>query len=220
MPVLFSPEQVEGGDTEMGDRPEGQKWWQTVSGILTAAAAIITAVTGLIVALQQVGVFDRPITAGSPTQNKTVSLLETAKDRAEPRSAPPSNSHPATDRTIQLPDGYSVTMSFVSAKYRYTILSAQYEPSSPGKYLLRFRIRVWTDATGGVNFWSDSFRLHAGELHFAPTNYLNELVSRDETKEGDVEFEIDDSIKEAVFVITVGGVDFSGNTKQLRVALL
>jgi len=205
----------------MGDKPAGQKWWQTVPGILTAAAAIITAITGLIVALQQAGVFDRPITAVSPTQNKTASLPERAKkDRAEPGSGPASTSHPVTDRTIQLPDGHSVTMSFVGAKYRYTILSAQYEPSPPGKYLLRFRIRVWTDAAGGVNFWSDSFRLHAGELRFAPTNYLNELVSRDETKEGDVEFEIDDSIREAIFVITVGGVDFSGNTKQLRVALL
>lgn len=38
----------------------GQKprvWWQTIPGILTAIAAIITAVTGLILALHQIGVF-------------------------------------------------------------------------------------------------------------------------------------------------------------------
>jgi hypothetical protein len=40
-----------------GQRPP--KWWQTVPGILTATAAIVTAVTGLIAALNQTGVFDR-----------------------------------------------------------------------------------------------------------------------------------------------------------------
>jgi hypothetical protein len=204
----------------MDDKPTRQSWWQTVPGILTAAAATITAVTGLIVALQQAGVFDTATAADPPAQNETAGLPVAAEDRAGPASVTPSTSPSVTGRTIQLPDGHSVTMRSASAQYRYTILSAQYEPSPPGKYLLRFRIRLWTDGTGGALFGSSSFRLHAGELHLAPTNYLNELVSWDETKEGDVEFEVDDSITEAIIVITVGGLNFSGNTKQLRVALL
>jgi hypothetical protein len=204
----------------MDHKPEGQRWWQTIPGILTAAAAIITAVTGLIVALQQAGVFDWQITADSPAQNKTARVTDTAQNRAEPGSVPSSTSHSVTDRPIQLPDGHSVTMNNAGEKYQYTILSAQYKPLPPGKYLLRFRLRVWTDATGGVNFWNDSFRLYAGDLRYAPSNNLNELVSRDETKEGDVEFEVDNSLKDAIFVITVGGINFSGNTKQLRVTFL
>ena len=37
---------------DAGEKPEGP-WWQTVPGVLTAAAAVITAVTGLILALYQ-----------------------------------------------------------------------------------------------------------------------------------------------------------------------
>ncbi len=39
--------------------PESKGWWQTLPGLLTAAAAIITAVTGLLVAVHQTGFFDR-----------------------------------------------------------------------------------------------------------------------------------------------------------------
>jgi hypothetical protein len=35
-------------------------WWQTLPGILTAAGAVITAVTGLVIALNQAGLFKRP----------------------------------------------------------------------------------------------------------------------------------------------------------------
>jgi hypothetical protein len=51
----------------MAEQPKPQSWWQTLPGILTAAAAIITAITGLVVALHQVGFFrndgQRPIQA-------------------------------------------------------------------------------------------------------------------------------------------------------------
>jgi hypothetical protein len=42
-----------------GEPPKPQSWWQTLPGALTAVAGIITAATGLIVALNQAGVFSR-----------------------------------------------------------------------------------------------------------------------------------------------------------------
>src|SRR5262245_32808117 len=39
-----------------GEPPKPQSWWQTLPGVLTAVATIITAATGLIVALNQAGV--------------------------------------------------------------------------------------------------------------------------------------------------------------------
>jgi hypothetical protein len=39
----------------MTEEPKQQSWWQTLPGILTAIGAVLTAVTGLIVALQQDG---------------------------------------------------------------------------------------------------------------------------------------------------------------------
>lgn len=118
---------------------------------------------------------------------------------------------------VQLPDGSEVMMIAPwGDKFQYTILWAQREPLPPDKYFLRLRIRVWTNSRGGMNFWSDSFRLVAGDLRIAPANDLNEVVHREETVDGDVEFEIDPSLKEAVLVINVGGLDFPGNTKELR----
>jgi hypothetical protein len=63
---------------------------------------------------------------------------------------------------------------------------------------------VWTDDRAGLNFWTDSFRLAAGDLRLAPVNFLNEVVTRDQTVDGDVEFEMDSSLKEAILVIAAG----------------
>src|SRR5881227_2974950 len=41
-----------------GNEKSERSWWQTLPGILTAIAAIITAITGLIVALYQAGLFE------------------------------------------------------------------------------------------------------------------------------------------------------------------
>lgn len=41
----------------MAEQPTPQSWWQTLPGIITATAAFITAITGLLVALHQAGVF-------------------------------------------------------------------------------------------------------------------------------------------------------------------
>jgi hypothetical protein len=55
--------------------PEDQErkiWWQTVPGILTAAAGIITAVTGLIAALHQAGILGVDNKAQLQPENKPV----------------------------------------------------------------------------------------------------------------------------------------------------
>lgn len=40
----------------MATEPKTQSWWQTLPGILTALAGVLSAVTGLVVALHQTGV--------------------------------------------------------------------------------------------------------------------------------------------------------------------
>jgi len=125
---------------------------------------------------------------------------------------------PASSTTIslpvQLPDGPTVMIIDSSGnKFQYTILSAQREPLSPDSYLLHLRIRAWTDSGQGMGFWDDSFRLVVGDLRSAPVNYLNKLVERDETVDGDVEFEIDASLAEAVLAVNYRSPE---NTKELR----
>ena len=57
-----------------GEPPKSQSWWQTLPGILTAVAGFITASTGLIVALNNMGVFSHDSKSASPTPTPTVVL--------------------------------------------------------------------------------------------------------------------------------------------------
>lgn len=117
---------------------------------------------------------------------------------------------------VQLPDGPTVKMiSSWGSEYQYTILSAQRELLPPDSYLLHLRIRAWTNTLGGMNFWSDSFRLVVDDRRLAPVNLLNDVIAQDTTGDGDVEFEIDSSLTEAVLVITTS-TNFSDNSKELR----
>lgn len=56
----------------MAEEPGPQRsWWQTIPGLLAAAAGVITAITGLIVALHQVGIWEKKreatqVTVASP----------------------------------------------------------------------------------------------------------------------------------------------------------
>jgi len=49
----------------MAEEQKPQKWWQTLPGVLTAIAGLLTATTGLIAILHQTGFFDA---SGTPTQ--------------------------------------------------------------------------------------------------------------------------------------------------------
>ena len=118
---------------------------------------------------------------------------------------------------VELPDGPEVMMITPRGeRNRYTIVSAWREPFPPDKYLLHLRIQVWTNFSS-LNFWNDSFRLVTGNVRLAPVSSVNEIVHRDETVEGDVAFEIDPSLREAVLEITAGlYFDQPWSTKELR----
>jgi hypothetical protein len=63
-----------------GEPPKPQSWWQTLPGVLTAVATIITAATGLIVALNQAGVLSgkEKIDSRSPAPPSITPAVKTA----------------------------------------------------------------------------------------------------------------------------------------------
>ncbi|MCA9950342.1 MAG: hypothetical protein KDE48_11900 [Anaerolineales bacterium] len=141
------------------------------------------------------------------------SSLEVTRSIEAPSIIPTST---VITRPVELPDGASVKMiSPYGYEYQYTILSAQRESLPPDSYLLHLRIRAWSDQSGGLNLMRNSFRLVDGDRKLAPVNFLNEVVAQNATGDGDVKFEIDSSLAEAVLVITAGA-DFPGNSKELR----
>lgn len=68
----------------MPEQPK-QGWWHTVPGLLTAAAAFLAALTGLVAGLSQTGLFDRSREQVQPPQT-TASISPAEHDTSAPRS--------------------------------------------------------------------------------------------------------------------------------------
>jgi len=163
------------------DRPSAPGWWQTLPGILTGVAALITAVTGLVVAF-----------------NHTRSRAEDIR----PASPPGSVGTPSGARAVALPALNRVMLAGGSTVV--TILSAQVEPLDRDRRSLKFVVRHTNAGRYPANFWSSSYRLIVDEVPRAPTNLLDEVVDGGSAKEGEVVFELPTTVKSVVLQISAG----------------
>jgi hypothetical protein len=187
----------------MSEEPQSKGWWQTVPGILTATAAIITAVTGLIVALHQTGLFDRERHEIPQSQNEAVKPPEVTASLAGP---PPSTSKPPPiNRAAPYPVNLSAGTEAKVGDFTYKILAARLDRYGPNKLSLRFQVRMTNNGRYPANFWGASFRLVVAGVPLAPDNDLNEIVDGHSAKEGVVEFVIPDTTADAGFQIGEAG---------------
>jgi hypothetical protein len=159
-----------------GPEPASQSWWKTLPGLLTAAAATITAITGLIVAVHQTGFFDH-----GPQPSTQV---RTQPAGANPSTQTPSSANQTASRPLVLPANTEVH----SGQSVYKLLSARLDPYSPGQVSLHFKVRMSNEDRFNANFWSASFRLRVNDNLQPPANDLNELIPAQSTKEADIEF--------------------------------
>lgn len=165
--------------------PESQSWWKTLPGLLTAAAAIITAVTGLIVALHQTGIFDH--TSQPPAQIRTQPTeTNPVTQTGDPARTSSQSTTPTTSQPLTLPPNPEIH----SGQYVYRLLSARVDPYAPGQLSLHLTVRMTNQDRFDANFWAASFRLLVNGNLQAPTNNLDELVASHSAKESDVEFVI------------------------------
>jgi hypothetical protein len=160
-----------------------------VPGILTGVAALITAVTGLLVGLGQLGVFDASLpatTSSSPTGSG--SLQPSIPTRPSVPASASSNPMPGND------NGWAVSLpaerKFRSADVEYEILSAHVRPDVDGMIALTFSVRCSNYGKYDMNFWDSTFRLNSDGVSVPPDSGLNELVAGDSSKSGDVSFTI------------------------------
>jgi hypothetical protein len=211
--------------TQQEKEKQKKSFWETAPGLLTGFAALMTAVGGCVAVLVSSPILIDLVFSPSPTPTAFAagfsssvvsdSVTPMADSGNSPSHIVESTSTPtpslAQPLPVQLPDGSSITMlGHQGSKYQYTVLSAQRESLSTDKYLLHLRIRAWHDYYAPMNFWNDSFRLVIGDLRLSPVSYLNTQVRRDETVDGDVVFELDASVKEAILVIKAG-TNFNNN---------
>ena len=85
------------------NQEQPKSWWQTVPGILTGLAAVITATAGLIVALQQVGILDKTDVKNSVPSNSISPKLDLLPDEVK--------------AVINDPDGYTNVRFGQGTKY-------------------------------------------------------------------------------------------------------
>ena len=72
----------------MADNHKPQSWWHPLPGMLTGAAAAITAVTGLLVILVQQGVIGGKDQSAAPSRVEAPAPAGTQRIRNVPTSAP------------------------------------------------------------------------------------------------------------------------------------
>lgn len=187
------------GGTDMADE-KPTNWWATLPGLLTAAAAVITAVTGLLLGLGQLGVFDagKPITASSPPTDAGSSQSSSPTQPGSPASAPghPTPGH-GTGWEVSLP----AERKYRSADVEYEILNAQVRSDVAGKIALIFSVRCTNHGRYDINFWDSTFRLNAAGVSVSPDSGLNDLVAGDSSKSGDVSFTVPADTRDPVLRI-------------------
>jgi hypothetical protein len=156
-------------------------------------AGIITAVTGLIVGLYQVGVL-------GDKDEKTPSTRPSEEAGGNRASAGGTGRSGSGATVVQLDE----TVNLPSAVYRIT--QAEIEPYAKGRDAVTLSVRMTNRANYPRNFWSDSFRLDVAGERLAPSELLNELVDADATKDGMVVFVVPEGTLRAELRITLEGV--------------
>ena len=165
--------------------------------MLTAAAALISAITGLVVAVQQLRGNDHSSSSASPSaaQAPTSTTANGAAPSSDGASTPSTGVRTAA--RVSFPSGRSVRIGEAS----YRVLTARAPAVNPGELMLALRVRMTNDGQYDANFWSRTFRLRAGADTSAPTNFLDELVPAGTTKIGAVDFSLGAATRRATLLV-------------------
>jgi hypothetical protein len=193
---------VSGGDATIGGVGEpsadagNRSWWQTLPGILTAIAALLSAITGLIVAVRQLrsdndGSPAAPAAATANPDNTSAGQAVSGESEITP------NAGASTRYAVRFPSGVSARVGASS----YQILRAHAASGNPGEIDLALRVRMTNQSAYPANFWSRTFRVRVGADTSAPTNFLDEVVEGGTTKTGAVDFTLPAAARRAALLV-------------------
>ena len=191
---------------EMVDNPnKPHSWWLTLPGVLTAVAAVITAITGLLVGLNQAGLLSSHNSASTA-----------ASAPGAPVTATPG---PNTDGGHAAASGMYRVVAPLGTPFRgddvtYTLMSAAAAPDVDGSMRIDLEVKASNEGRYDLNFWDDTFRLHVGDNNYAPVSGLNELVPRNSTNAGKLSFVVPDDTTAAQLTIA-----FQSGTKSVPVTI-
>jgi hypothetical protein len=159
-------------------------WWLTLPGLLTGGAAVVTAVTGLILGLHQVGwLGDDGVSASKDTPPAAVSSPpSTQGDSPAPAGA---TGAPAGGRfAVAIP----LNTSYKSGTVAYSVTAATAEPDVDDQLRLTLTVRAVNSAPYDMGLWDRNFGVVVGADSFAATSGLNKIVHGNSTGSGQAVF--------------------------------
>jgi hypothetical protein len=186
----------------MSQETKGVVWWKTLSGALTAVAALITAIAGLVVAFQQAGLFHREGGASpglSPVPDPVADV--------RPSSGTPSGgSGAATSGSTTARSARPRETEIRAGPIVYTILATRLDRYSDESLALGFSMRFTNvDVQWGVAIGPLNFRLIADGIPIAPREAFIGVVEYQSAREGGVEFVLPVQATEVVLQLGEAG---------------
>jgi hypothetical protein len=142
--------------------------------MFTATAGLISAITGLIVAIQQLRPASRAPSASPTERTEATSSATSATDRP-------------SDVRVQFPVGRHVE---ANGGLLYDVVSASTRLGNPGQVTLALRIRLTNPGRFPANFWNASFRPRTGPDTSGPSNLLDDVVDGGTTDTGEIDFTV------------------------------
>jgi len=181
---------------------EEKSFWTTLPGIITGLAAIVTAVTDLIVALNGAGIF-RKSAAGNQSSTETKTVVRKAADSLPGKQA---DQHRFVEKLKPV-------FSMIEVKiedHEYKILGSSLEAITPEINLLKIKIKYKNNSNySPATFWNEGFRLAIDGSLTAPSGDLSELVERHAELANTVTFEVPNNAKNLALHILDVGKDIS-----------
>ena len=197
---------------------EDQKsWWQTAAGLMTGVAALITALTGLILAVHQIRKDSeegkRPV-AGQATS--THDSLPAGSPKPSPGGAipsgttlnAPSKTEARTDwkvsqqrvasvlnsdrpaYSLPLPAKHEFAMGDGSQSARFILTAIRLEPHTAESDILKVSVQVLADGQLSFPFYNTQFELRIDEQPYRSTTSFTENIPSGQSRDHDLHFTI------------------------------
>jgi len=203
---------------------EHKSWWQTAAGLMTGVAALISALTALILALHQIRKDSEearrtviqqsasthgPLSvdnskvlqgAGRPVSTPASTVVESAKTTlGEGRRQGVSASgveRPAY--TLELPREHEFALGSDAQTGQFILTAARLEPHTVTSDILKVSVQVVVDGQVQFPFNNSQFELRIDEQPYKSTTSFNEYIPVGQSRDHDLHFTIPHGTTRAV----------------------
>jgi hypothetical protein len=183
-------------------------WWSTAPGLITAFAALLTAVTGLLLGLNQIGVLDA---SSSPTPSTAIAkaspsmALTGSPSGAFATGSLPAVASPGSAASSHYQISIPLNREFRVGDISYEILGATARTDADGKLALVMSLRGRSYRAYDANFWDASFGVTVGEDVYPASGGLDELLPANATQKGDLLFVVPADTREGILTLRFDG---------------